>query len=108
MQAQDARMEQLEMLLMQLYSEIEQIKDDLYKEEFPLGAVSDLSFSGRAWVCGVLFTDLNTSAAKPWVKVKVSVPSASEESGPAPSPLPADEEWYEKSKTAGDIHVTRF
>ena len=67
-----------------------------------------VAFSGRAFVSGVLFADLNTDSAKPWVKIKASVPAASEEAGPAPSPFPADEEWYEKSKTAGDIHVPRF
>ena len=66
------------------------------------------TFPGVAYVKGVRIANLNSNAALPWVRVKVSSNTATEEAGPPPDPFPDDEEWYEKANTYGDIHVTRF
>ena len=64
------------------------------------------AFSGTAYVGGAKTAGLNDSS-KGWVKCTASG-SATEEYGPAPDPFPADEEWYEKAETYGDIHCDRF
>ena len=66
------------------------------------------SFTGVAYVGGTIITGLDSNSDYPWVKIDVEAITATEMAGPAPAPFPANEEWYEKSKTAGDIHVTRF
>lgn len=57
-------------------------------------------------------TDNSTAGAKTWIKVDVS-PAAevvSYEDAPVfvSGRFPEDTEYYERAKTAGDIHVTRF
>jgi len=72
------------------------------------GAGVDASFSGTAYVSGRRTTGLNSDSDKPWVKVDVSLGTAVEADGPPSNPFPANEEWYEKANTYGDIHVTRL
>ena len=70
------------------------------------GGVS--AFSGTAYMAGRRVDGLNSDNTKLWVKVDVSNGTVTEEAGPPSSPFPPNEEWYEKSKTSGDIHVTRL
>ena len=65
-------------------------------------------FSGTAYVSGVKTTGLNSDGTKIWVKVDGATGTVTEDAGPPPDPFPSHQEWYEKSKTFGDIHVTRF
>lgn len=65
-------------------------------------------FSGTVYLNGVKHTGLNSDYTMDWVKVTVSDGTVVEAAGPPPDPFPADEEWYEKANTYGDIHVTRF
>ena len=66
-------------------------------------------FSGNGYAAdGVLTTGLNSDMGKPWVKYVVDTGVFSEEAGPAPSPWPANEIWYEKANTYGNIVVTRI
>jgi hypothetical protein len=67
-----------------------------------------LTFSGRAWVNGVLHTGLNNDPNKPWVVIPLDGQVPFEDAGDlggAPSPLPQNQEWFLKANTAGDIHV---
>jgi len=61
------------------------------------------AFSGTAYVNGAPTTGLNSDGTKLWVKC-THAGAASEQTGPAPNPFPANEEWYEKANTYGDIH----
>jgi hypothetical protein len=51
--------------------------------------------------------DLNTNKEFPWVKFDISTNTFTEEIGPAPRPWGANEYWYLKKNTYGDIVVTR-
>jgi len=62
-------------------------------------------FSGTAYVNGHKVTGLDSDPEKPWVKVSLADNTACEEDGPPPDPFPANEEWYLKNETYGDIHV---
>jgi hypothetical protein len=64
-----------------------------------------LVFSGTAYVNGVKYTGLNADATKPWVVIPLDGTAPREDEGPAPNPFPPNEEWYLKSRTAGDLHV---
>ncbi len=66
-----------------------------------------IAFSGTAYVAGVKTTGLTADATKPWVKCDLAAATASEQAGPPSNPFPANEEWFLKSETAGDIHVSR-
>jgi len=57
---------------------------------------------------GTIITDASTAAAKTWIKVDVANNTVTYQDGPAPIPFPSGEEWYERAKTSGDIHITRF
>ena len=73
-----------------------------------LNEESNASFSGTAYVSGRRIDGLKDTPSKPWVKVDVSDGTATEQDGPPSSPFPPSEEWFEKSNTVGDIHVTRL
>ncbi len=64
-------------------------------------------FTGTAYVSGRKITGLNSNSDYPWVRVFLDTATAEEHAGPAPSPFPANEEWYEKANHAGDIHADR-
>ena len=64
-------------------------------------------FSGTAYVAGEKTEDLNSDSTKPWVKCDLGAGTASEQTGPPSNPLPANQEWYEKANTCGDIHESR-
>jgi hypothetical protein len=88
---------------------------DILVNEIPNGwtlrlrrRIVDVAFSGTAYVAGHKITGLTSDSAKLWVKVDVEAGTATEQAGPPSDPFPANEEWFEKSKTAGDIHVTRL
>ena len=72
------------------------------------GEPSGSSFSGTAYVSGLKITGLNSNPLYPWVKIDLSAMTAVEDAGPPPNPFPPSIEYYEKSKTVGDIHVTRL
>lgn len=74
----------------------------------PAPLAGSSSFSGTAYVAGVVTTGLNSNATKLWVKCDVETRTATEEYGPPSNPFPPNEEWYAKASTAGDIHVTRL
>ena len=63
------------------------------------------TFSGVAYVAGTRTTGLTATATKPWIKCNRSTGAATEEAGPPSFPFPDNEEWFEKSRTYGDIHV---
>jgi hypothetical protein len=69
-------------------------------------------FSGVAYVVGQKVTGLNSNPDYPWVKVVLNSGTltdlAVEDPGPPSNPFPQNEEWYEKAKVSGDIHVPRF
>jgi len=65
-------------------------------------------FTGVVYMSGMKFEDLNLDATKPWVKVDLANSTVTEDAGPPSNPFPPAEEWYEKSKHIGDIHVTRL
>ncbi len=65
-------------------------------------------FSGVVYLSGLRFTGLDSDSTKPWVKVDVANSAVTEQDGPPSNPFPPGEEWYEKGKTVGDIHVTRL
>ena len=71
------------------------------------GAVG-VAFDGVVYLGGVKFTGLNTSSNLPWVRVNVRTGSVQENAGPAPTPFPPDEVWYEKAKQFGPIYVNLF
>ena len=62
------------------------------------------AFSGTAYVAGNTVTGLNSDPTKPWVRCNANG-TATEDYGPAPNPFPANEEWYPKATTPGDIHA---
>jgi hypothetical protein len=66
-----------------------------------------MPFSGTAYIAGYATTGLNSYTDKPWVRCFIDTATAEEHAGPPPNPFPANEEWYEKSKTSGDIHIVR-
>jgi len=73
----------------------------------PSSVVTSISFSGTAYIAGNKTTGLKSDNTKPWVRCFLDSATAEEHAGPAPDPFPANEEWYEKSQTAGDIHIPR-
>jgi len=65
-------------------------------------------FSGVAYVAGVKITGLNSDASKPWIMIDFSAVTATEvTTAEVMFPFPPNIEFYEKSKTFGDIHVLR-
>ena len=77
---------------------------DIYIDE---SGTASGTFSGTAYVSGVRTTGLKATTAKPFVVCNLSTGAAAESYGPMPNPMPVNEEWFEKSKTYGDIHVAR-
>ena len=67
----------------------------------------EIEFTGVAYVSGVITTGLKADSTKPWVSCNLSTGEADEREGPPSNPFPANEEWYEKANTYGDIHVVR-
>jgi len=65
------------------------------------------TFSGTAYVIGMKTEGLTTYPDCLWVKCDVSNGVCTEVLGPPADPFPANEEWYEKAKTYGDIHLPR-
>lgn len=61
-------------------------------------------FSGTAYIAGNKTTGLG---AKKWVRCFLDTATAEDNDGDPPNPFPANEEWYEVSKTSGDIHIVR-
>ncbi len=64
--------------------------------------------TGNVYLSGLKFTGKNSDATKPWIKVDVANSTVTEQTGPPSNPFPPGEEWYEKNKHVGDIHVTRL
>lgn len=65
------------------------------------------AFSGKAYaVNGAPTTGLASDASKPWVKYVRNTMVFSEQTGPPSNPWPANEIWYEKANTYGNIVVT--
>lgn len=84
-----------------------QPQDDVHNPIFGMDEIpseTTLQFSGTAYVCGYKTTGLNTYPARPWIRCIKNLHSAVEHAGPPPLPMPANEEWYEKANTYGDIH----
>lgn len=71
------------------------------------GAGGGKAFSGVAYIAGHRVSGLRSDITKLWVKCNLYDCTASEETGPAPNPFPAGEEWYEKAQVSGDIHIPR-
>ena len=70
----------------------------------PGSGSGSMSFSGTAYIAGNKTTGLGTKA---WVRCNLELATAVDHDGPAPNPFPPNEEWYEVSKTSGDIHISR-
>jgi hypothetical protein len=68
------------------------------------GSGGSMPFSGTAYIAGNWTTGLGT---KDWVRCFLDTATAVDHDGPPPNPFPPNEEWYEVSKTPGDIHITR-
>jgi len=67
------------------------------------------TFSGTAYVSGAKTTGLNSDGTKGWIKCNAATGTASEvNAAEVVFPFPPNIEFYEKSKTYGDIHVTRL
>lgn len=68
-------------------------------------------FSGYVYVGGYL-NDLTAATRKAWVKVDKTAANlttaATYDDGPPPDPFPQGQEWYNVSRTSGDIHVPLF
>ncbi len=69
-----------------------------------LAASASMEFSGTAYIAGRKTTGLGT---KKWVRCNLAMATAVDHDGPPPDPFPMNEEWYEVSKTSGDIHIPR-
>ncbi len=68
-----------------------------------------VAFSGTAYVSGAKTTGLNSDGTKGWIKCNAATGTASEvNAAEVVFPFPPNIEFYEKSKTYGDIHVTRL
>ena len=66
-------------------------------------------FGGVAYSPSGVKTDgLNTYSDRAWVRYSATDDEFTEQIGPPPAPWGADEVWFEKSHTYGDIVVTRF
>jgi len=66
-------------------------------------------FTGTAYSpAGVKTTALTSDSGKGWIRYSLTDDAFTEQTGPPPSPWGADEVWYEKAHTYGDIVVTRF
>lgn len=65
-------------------------------------------FSGVVYLGGKKFEGLKEYPEKPYIKIDLIGNTVTEEQGPPSDPFPPGEEWYEKSKTPGDIHIPRF
>jgi len=70
-----------------------------------LAATLGALFSGTVYVNGVKYVGQNSSPGLPWVVVPLDGGTPFQSAGPPPNPFPQNQEWYEKSRTAGDIHV---
>jgi hypothetical protein len=68
------------------------------------GGSGTSTFSGTAYIAGSKTTGLGT---KEWVRCFLDTATAEDNDGPPPDPFPPNEEWYEVSQTAGDIHIPR-
>lgn len=68
------------------------------------GGGGSMPFSGTAYVAGNKTTGLGTKA---WVRCNLELATAVDHDGPPSNPFPPNEEWYEVSKTPGDIHISR-
>lgn len=75
-----------------------------YEVKRPGAGGGAMPFSGTAYIAGSKTTGLGTKA---WVRCHLDTATAEDADGPAPDPFPPNEEWYEVSKTSGDIHITR-
>ena len=79
--------------------------DGVLREEwFDSGAAE---FSGKAHYLGTQTTGLASDSSKPWVKLNRSTGAWSQETGPAPQPVPDNEVWREKAGVAGHIYIDR-
>lgn len=74
------------------------------EEWFDSGAAE---FSGKAHYLGTQTTGLASDSSKPWVKLNRSTGAWSQETGPAPQPVPDNEVWREKAGVAGHIYIDR-
>lgn len=104
----------LEMLvarLTKLEADYEELRSDLddttsqREEQFDVHGDDANGFSGVAYVSGTKYEDLNTYPTRPWVVIPLDGGTPREENGPAPATFPDNEEWFEKAKVFGDIHV---
>ena len=77
-----------------------------YEVKRPGASGQGMPFSGRAFIYGHRTTGLNSDATKLWVAVNLEQGTCSEVNDP-PNPFPPNMEYYEKSFTTGDIHITR-
>ena len=68
------------------------------------GGNGSMEFSGTALIAGNRTTGLGTKA---YVRCFLDKATAEDHDGPPPNPFPPNEEWYEVSKTSGDIHIIR-
>lgn len=75
-----------------------------YEIKRPSTGGGSMPFSGTAYVAGNKTTGLGTKA---WVRCNLELGTAVDHDGQAPDPFPPNEEWYEVSKTSGDIHIPR-
>lgn len=78
------------------------------------------AFTGEAWIRGQRYYDSmltsdttgtaitdNSGGEKAWLKVVVSGPAVTYESGPPPHPFPQNEEWY-RCENCGQVHIPGF
>ncbi len=76
-------------------------------EDAITSAHTRIPFSGTLYLAGTKYTGL-TDASKRWVKVDLVGNTVTETSTPPSNPMPDGEEYYDKTYSYGDIHVTRF
>ena len=64
-------------------------------------------FSGTAYAPnGTPTTGLTSDSSKAWVKYVRNTMAFSEQTGPPSDPWPANEVWFEKANTSGNIVIT--
>ncbi len=69
------------------------------------GGATAAKFSGAAEVSGYWYYGLDSEKTKPYVVIPLDGSAPREDEGPMPNPNPANEVWFPKATTAGDIHV---
>lgn len=80
------------------------VRGTKYEVKRPGAGGAAMSFSGTAYIAGNKTTGLGT---KKWVRCNLATATATDNDGDPPNPFPPNEEWYEVSKTSGDIHISR-